>query len=107
MRETRTVDRTQPIGEITDATPRFGARWWPHDSVLRWTERPQLPVRERGDHRRQLRGLDLLRAAAPEPVDRTRVVLSLHRERLLPRPRVVDRELAHRDVPARELGPHP
>ena len=48
-----------------------------------------LPVRQRRDHRRQLRGLALLRAPAPQPRRLPRLVLPVHGQRRLPRPGAV------------------
>jgi predicted PurR-regulated permease PerM len=49
----------------------------------------------------------VLRAPEPPLGGVPRVLLSVHRRPRLPRPRVLGRELDHRDVPARKLGPHP
>jgi len=76
-------------------------------SALRRDPCTSLPDRQRCDHRRQLRGVALLRAPAPAVVCLPRLLLPLHRQRLLPRSRAVGRQLDHFDVPARQLGSHP
>jgi hypothetical protein len=67
------------------------------------------PIVKRGADRRELRGLDLLRAAAPGLFDFPCVVLSVHRRRRLQRAGAVGDQLDHGDVHAREhpSGPAP
>src|SRR4029453_5460623 len=86
---------------------RTRVRDWAGASALRWIASSALPDRQRLDHRRQLRGLAVLRDAAPAPCRVPCVLLSLHGQPQLQRPRELGRQLDHRDVPARKLGPHP
>ena len=78
-----------------------------HASALRRHPGSALPDRQRRDHRGELRRLALLRAAAPAISVVPRVVLSVHRQRVLQRPRALGDQLADGDVHARKLGPHP
>jgi hypothetical protein len=65
-----------------------------------------LPARNRRDHCRELCGVALLRASAPAVVGLPRVVLSVHRQRLVSWAGAVGSQLDYGDVLARKLGPH-
>src|SRR5215472_1022548 len=57
--------------------------------AVRWDPGTTLSDRQCRDHRRQLRGLALLRTPAPGPGGVPRLVLSLHGQQLLPWTRVL------------------
>src|SRR5262245_25541211 len=98
---------TQPGSDLSDAPRGRPLGTCGCASALRRSPVAALPGRQYRADRRELRGLDLLRAAAPEFVDRARVVLPVHGRRLLPRAAVVGAQLDHLDVPPRQLGSHP
>src|SRR5262249_40829242 len=93
--------------QATRSSTREGSAWvrdFPGAPDLGWDPDPALSDRQRLDHRRELRGLDLLRAPASESIGLPRLLLSLHGQQLLSRAGVVGSQLDHVDVPARKLG---
>src|SRR4051794_14345118 len=91
-----------PASPTRSGSPR---REW-RDPALRRHTRAALPAGQRRADPRELRRLDLLRAAAPERVRRARVVLPVLGRRDVPRAAALGAELADEHVHARQLGPH-
>src|SRR5262249_44521925 len=87
---TTTSDRrvaafTQLLRDLADAAPPKPRDACLHDPALGRHPCKTIPVRQHLADRRELRGLAVLRAAAPELVDLPRIVLSVPRQRPLPR----------------------
>src|SRR5262249_17069473 len=74
------------VRDAPDGAAGARVRELPRASALGRNPDAPLPDRQRLDHRRQLRGLALLRAPAPPAFGPPCVLLSVHGQRLVPRP---------------------